>query len=161
MNSLIRWAGYILFFIIAGCSQGEHNHNAHHEPLMIENGRIRAALPGSDVTAGYFDVTNMTEKLIAVDRVTSDLFESVEMHQTVFNGDKVSMKRIPSLEISSGKTISFEPSGLHLMLRVLKRPLNEGEKVIVKFYSSTNNKTYRGEFVVTSQTGSNQSSHIH
>lgn len=63
--------------------------------------------------------TNMTSKVI----VMSDYVE-------VRNGVKLEgMREVPYLELPAKGRLELAPSGKHLMLMGLKRPLNEGEAI--------------------------------
>jgi copper(I)-binding protein len=47
------------------------------------------------------------------------------------DGDVMRMREVPSIEIPPGRTVTFGPGGLHLMMIGLTRPLRQGETVPV------------------------------
>jgi len=53
----------------------------------------------------------------------------VEIHQTVMNGDVMSMVPVPSLEIPTGGEVTLKPGGYHVMLIDLQQALSVGDTI--------------------------------
>lgn len=100
--------------------------------LQVENGEIRALLPGRDTTAGYFSLTNHTATAVTLVGATSGEARAIEMHRTVVKDDRVSMQRVPEVQIDPGQTVAFERGGLHLMIFGVER-ITEPFPVMLQF----------------------------
>jgi copper(I)-binding protein len=83
-------------------------------PLSIEHAEFRPPLGSSGIGAGYFTIRS--EKADRIVAVSSSLADAVEIHASVTNGDRVTMQRLETLDLPAGKTVRFEPGGMHLMV---------------------------------------------
>ena len=61
--------------------------NLYATDISIENSSIRMMPPGVPMTAGYFLISNNTNKDIILTGVRSSSFKSIEMHNTIKDGD--------------------------------------------------------------------------
>jgi copper(I)-binding protein len=87
---------------------------APQKALIIEQTEYRPPLGTGDVGAAYFSIRSAkTDRIVAI---SSSAAQAVEIHASVTEGDSVSMKRMESVELPAGKTVTFEPGGLHLMV---------------------------------------------
>lgn len=96
------------------------------KPVTVEDAWVRATAPGQKVGAAYMTLTydeNIT--LIAAD---TDLAGSVEIHSMEMKNNVMKMRMLEALPIAAGKPTKLAPSGNHLMLLDLKKPLKAGEK---------------------------------
>jgi copper(I)-binding protein len=59
--------------------------------ISVENARIRMMPPGSPMTAGYFLITNNSDKDITLVGVSSSKYKSIEIHDIVKEGDMMKM----------------------------------------------------------------------
>ncbi|HVV94625.1 MAG TPA: copper chaperone PCu(A)C [Hyphomicrobiales bacterium] len=107
-------------------------HAAPAGPITIAKPWMRATPGGATVGAGYLTITNVgptADRLVAV---STPAAASVTQHRTVEEGGTSRMVPIVGgMEIPPGKTVTFAPSGAHLMLMGLKAPLKAGEHVPV------------------------------
>ncbi len=85
-------------------------------PLSVSDSWSREALPGRNMTAAYLELTNNSENMIVIDRVTSPQFARVEIHETTMADGRMQMRRMPSLSIAPGETVELKPGGIHVML---------------------------------------------
>ncbi|GIR93054.1 MAG: hypothetical protein CM15mP93_12410 [Thiotrichaceae bacterium] len=53
---------------------------------------LRLSPPNAQMTAGYFTLENTTNKDIYLIGASSDDYKMIEIHETVMDGDKASMK---------------------------------------------------------------------
>ena len=56
---------------------------------------------------------------LAVDRITgvsSPQAKAVEIHESTSSGDMAGMDRLDGVDLPAGKTVTFGPGGLHLMV---------------------------------------------
>lgn len=84
---------------------------------------------GGANSAIYMTLKNGTD---AADRLVSaqaDVAKTIEIHETVMNGDVMQMQPVAGgLEVPAKGQVELKPGGYHVMLIGLTRDLNEGEK---------------------------------
>jgi len=59
--------------------------------------------------------------------VSSPVAKSAELHVSAVKDGVMKMEGLASVDIGGGTPVSFEPSGRHVMLVGLKKPLREGD----------------------------------
>ena len=57
---------------------------------------------------------------------SSPIAATLELHETVREGDVMKMRPVPVLPLASGQTVELKPGGYHLMAMGLKQPLKVG-----------------------------------
>lgn len=119
MMKKLAWASAI-FWLAA---------SAHAGDITVANAWARATAPGQEVGAAYFDIVSKSAAKIV--KAESPAAASTEIHTMSMKGGVMEMRKIDSLELPAGKTISLAPGGNHIMLIGLKKPLKEGDKVAV------------------------------
>lgn len=97
-------------------SETTHNKTS----TTIENPWSPQAPPSAIVRAGYFSIINQSESPVALTKVTSSLFEKIDMHQSIMESGIMSMDVIDNVTIEAKKRFDFSPGGFHLMMRNLK-----------------------------------------
>ncbi len=112
-------------FFLSSCS------NSNDSQIMITDINIIQPLPGKSISAGYFTLTNNTESLIEITKITSPDFESIQIHDSVLDEGIVKMQRIDSLQIKAKSRLVLENGGKHLMLIDKK---NSSEMISLNFY---------------------------
>ena len=100
--------------------------------LAVSNAWIREAPPGATVLAGYLKITNRGTTHATITGVSADDFSSVEVHRTVMEDGMARMLPVETIEIPAFGRLVLEPGGLHLMLIEPKRPLSEGDTVVLE-----------------------------
>jgi len=111
--------------------------NLYATDISIENSRIRMMPPGVPMTAGYFLISNNTNKDIILTGVKSSRFKSIEMHNTIKDGDVMKMVKQESILISANSKLEFKPMSYHLMLIKPVKPISENEKIDVTFLTKS------------------------
>ncbi len=105
-----------------------HDYNAG--PLHIGHPWARATPKGTTVGGAYLTVTNngtTPDKLV---RATSPVAKQVSVHEMKAENGIMKMRPVQGgLKIEPGQTVTLKPSGYHLMLEDLNKPLKEGERV--------------------------------
>lgn len=104
--------------------------------LVVTGAWIPEAPPVAKMNAGYLKVKNNTDKSVAIIRVTSEDFESVQIHRTVTENGMSRMLPQRELIIPPHDDAVFERGGLHLMLMHPRHPLKVGDKVEIRFITS-------------------------
>jgi copper(I)-binding protein len=107
----------VVVLLLAGCGAGG--------TITVEDAWARAA-GARDITGAFFTLDNGGEDdvLLSAD---SDVAEAVEIHQTVMEGDIMSMVMQESVAVPTGE-LAFQPGSLHVMLIGLTRDLNAGDE---------------------------------
>ncbi len=113
------------FFWLSACS-------VENTPLVATDIVVARPLPGVRMGAGYLSLTNATSQRILITKVMSPNFESVEMHESVLEDGISRMYKLGEVAILPGRTVHFEPGGMHLMLR---NPLNISDVVTLQFFA--------------------------
>lgn len=88
----------------------------------------RATPGGVTVGAAYLEIRagEGGDKLVGI---SSPAAGSVELHTSTDENGIMRMRRLDAIEIKSGATRLFAPSGDHIMLLGLKEPLKEGGRL--------------------------------
>ena len=97
--------------------------------LVIHQPWARATPGGAQVGGGYLTIEN---KGITSDRLTGGSFAAssgFELHSMSMDGGVMKMRPTGPLEIPPGKSLTLDPSSLHIMFTGLKRGLKKGETV--------------------------------
>lgn len=94
--------------------------------IQVVDAWSRPTPPGMDVGVAYFTIRNAgkSDRLL---RVSSPVAKSAELHVSETKNGVVRMEGLASVDVGSGAPVAFEPSGRHVMLMGLKRPLREGD----------------------------------
>lgn len=106
-------------------------------------------LPGGAPSAGYFRLTNESDRPLTLVGAECGDFGRVMMHRTIERGGISTMRPVHEVTVAPGKSFSFEPGGYHLMLMRPKHPLRPGGRVPVKLRFS-DGSTLSAEFLVKS-----------
>ena len=101
--------------------------------ITIENSRVRLMPPSSPISAGYFSISNNTSKDIILTKVSSDRFESIEMHNTIKDGDIMKMVKQNSVIVPAKSKLEFKPMSYHLMLIKPNKVVLEGDEIDLTF----------------------------
>ena len=99
---------------------------ASAQAIQVVDAWSRPTTSGIDVGVAYFTIRNAgkSDRLL---RVSSNVAKRAELHASSLKDGVMRMEGLSSVEVASGAPTSFEPSGRHVMLIGLKRPLKEGD----------------------------------
>lgn len=95
--------------------------------VVVSRAWVRATVPGQPVAAAYMDVTSAHGGTLT--HVAADVAGEVQVHSMRMDGDVMRMRALAQLVLPKGQTVRLAPSGNHLMLLQLKRPLRPGDVV--------------------------------
>ena len=107
-------------------------------PLTISNVVVPEPPTGKSVTAAYLTLENNSNQPIAIEKVTSPQFASVEMHQTVIQDDVARMVSVAPLIIERHSSVLFAPGGKHLMMSGSPQEIVAGLPLTIEFHYDTN-----------------------
>ena len=71
--------------------------------IKISRPVVRLVPPNLGMTAGYITLENLSDENISLIAASSNDYNSIEIHETIFDDGKAMMKEIKSLEIKSKK----------------------------------------------------------
>jgi copper(I)-binding protein len=94
--------------------------------IQVTDAWSRPTPPGIDVGVAYFTIRN-TGKNDRLLRVDSPVAKSAELHVSAAKDGVMKMEGLDVVEVGTSSLVSFEPSGRHVMLMGLKKPLREGD----------------------------------
>ena len=97
--------------------------------VRVANAWARASAPGQTSAAIYMEVKSDTDAVLTA--AESARAERAELHAMKVENGVMRMRPLERVELGAGKTVKFEPNGLHLMLVNVKQPLKAGERVPV------------------------------
>lgn len=96
------------------------------EQIQIKEPWVRENLPGMTMTAGYFQLTNLSETEKAIISAGSDCAAKVEVHEHKFVDGLMKMQRVDSLVVKKQSSVTFSPGGYHLMLLDVSTEVKSG-----------------------------------
>jgi copper(I)-binding protein len=99
--------------------------------IEVAEGWTRAT-PGNATTAAvYLRITSVKDP----DRVIgakAAAAERAEIHTTTTQNGTTRMAAVPAVAVPGGGTVTFAPTGAHIMLTGLKAPLRQGDSFLVQ-----------------------------
>lgn len=110
--------------------------------LEITKSKIFAPLKGSNATAGYALIKNITNKDVQITLKKVSPFTAVELHETVQKDGRMAMQKVESLKIESGKSIELKQGGNHIMLFDPTKEVKDGDVLKVEFEISGKMESY-------------------
>lgn len=120
--------------VLTGCT---YENAKDCQGLEVSNVWVREAPPAAGVQAGYFEAFNSAGKGIIVHGVRSPDFARVEMHETVSQDGKTTMRALDTLKIPPRTGATFEAGGKHLMLFQPRLRYEAGDRVELEFICGT------------------------
>ena len=112
---------------LAACSSQEET-----AVERVENAWVRLAAIEDRPAAAYFEINGAerADTLIAID---SPAVATVELHETVREGERMSMRPLDAVEVPEGETVTFEPGGRHAMLFGVDSEVTPGTPLVLNF----------------------------
>lgn len=122
-QTLILILSAVFFLSACGTEQG----------IEVRESWMRPAAQGEN-GAIYFVIHNRGSNADTLTGISSDIAESVEMHESKMSGDVMQMQQIDSVPLEPSAEVKFEPGGLHVMLVDLKKDLKVGDEVEITLH---------------------------
>ena len=107
MKPFLLFFMFLAFTPLAVAQQGD---------VQINDLRVSQPIPGQTMSAGYFQITNHSDRVLTLIGVEANIAERVELHQSMNMNGMNHMRPLQSAHIQPGETLVFEPGGRHLML---------------------------------------------
>ena len=102
------------------------------EEITVSHAWAKATAPGQEVGAAF--LTLQSKQDTALVNADSPEAGSVEIHSMTMDNGVMKMRKLDSLPLTANKPTVLEPSGYHLMLIGLKKPLKTGEEVKINLH---------------------------
>jgi copper(I)-binding protein len=107
--------------------------------VSVEDAWVRGTVQGQNATGAFMHLrSDSGATLIGVE--TADA-RAVEIHEARMTGNVMTMRPVKRLDLPAGAAVDLRPGGYHLMLIDLKRPLKEGDTVLIKLKLEGKDKT--------------------
>ena len=100
-------------------------------PLVATHPIVTAPMPGTGMSAAYMTLTNNSDRLIGITRVSSPHYGAVQLHESTIEDGVARMRAIPAIEIPAGDNVTLRRGGKHLMLM---RPAGSAATVSLHFF---------------------------
>ena len=97
--------------------------------ISVEQAYIRSSIPGTTITSSYMIIENKGEKTVTLLGASSKVSPRIEIHQHSMSDGMMRMRQLDSININPKQKIILQPSGLHLMLFDVKKPLQAQHNV--------------------------------
>ena len=120
-----------LFSIFASPVYAEEN--ANKPCLTIQNAWIAEAPPVSKVMVAYLTIINETSKETKIIHAESELYSSIEFHETKHDHGIAKMIRHQSLNIPANDKLVLKRGGMHLMLFNPTKILKADDEIKIVF----------------------------
>jgi copper(I)-binding protein len=102
------------------------------DSLAFSNAWVRATPPNAKVAGGFVEILNAGKNADRLLSASSDAAERVEIHEMKMAGDVMQMRQLTEgLMIPAGQSVQLKPGSYHLMLMAPKKPIAEGQKLII------------------------------
>lgn len=97
-------------------------------PLAVRDATVVAVPPGATETSVFMTLRNTGRAAVVLTGVRSAVAGHTMLMRTRRDTqNRTGMVTVPTLTVPAGRTLTLKPSGDHLMLMDLKRPLKVGE----------------------------------
>lgn len=97
------------------------------QTVDIKDAWIRSTAPGQQGTGAFMNITAKdAARLVGV---SSPVAGVVAVHEMKMQGDVMTMRVLPSLDLPAGQTVQLKPGGYHVMMMDLKQALPTGSTV--------------------------------
>ena len=100
---------------------------AQGEGIEVREIFARATIGQATSGVVYLTIVNHASGPDRLMSASTPVAARTDLHMTVRDGDVVRMRRLETIDIEAGGTVTFEPGGAHVMLSGLEAPLREGE----------------------------------
>lgn len=87
----------------------------------------RATPGGAKVGAAFLEIRAQAGADDRLMSASSPAAGTVELHDHIRDGGVIKMRRVETIPVQGGKSVTLKPGGLHVMLMDLKAGLTEGE----------------------------------
>jgi len=98
--------------------------------VRVRDAWVRETVPGQSIGAAYMRIRS--KESVELIEVKSTASKTAELHQMSMKDDVMRMREARAVAVSPDKEVELGPSGTHVMLVDLERPLKSGDSVVLK-----------------------------
>ena len=95
--------------------------------IKVYNIWTMPTVPGASVAAAYMQIKSA--KPVKLVKVESPLAGVTEIHLMDMQDGIMRMRAVDGVEVLPKQVVELKPGGYHVMLMMLKQPVNQGDKV--------------------------------
>jgi copper(I)-binding protein len=106
--------------------------------VVVEQAYVRATIPGTSHSSSYMAIVNQGETELTLLSASSDISPRIEMHQHTMIDGMMRMRKLDTIIIKSKSRVKLQPSGLHLMIFDVKKPLKAKQSIDLTLNFSNN-----------------------
>ena len=110
--------------LLAGAAQAQGT-----APVAVEGAWARASVQGQTASGAFMRLTAAQATRLV--RAESPVAGVTELHEMKMEGNVMTMRALPGLDLPAGQAVELRPGGYHVMLMDLKAPLAKGSNVPV------------------------------
>jgi len=101
--------------------------------VVFHGGYSFETFKGQKVAAAYVSIYNQSDKDVVIEKITSNISDGAEIHDTVLEGEIMRMKKVEWLKIPARSEFYFQPGSTHIMLMGLNQELKDGKTFNLNF----------------------------
>ena len=90
---------------------------------------VKQTPPKAPNTAFFMTIANNSDKDIALIGAKSDLSDRIELHTVVYEGEKMTMVKVPKITIKAKSSVQLMSGAEHIMALGIKKPVKKDTKV--------------------------------
>ncbi len=121
--------------MLAGCSDSPVNNNR----LMVESGYVNLPASPDRPAAGYFTVRGGPAAVDLLD-VTSTMALRTELHESVREGEMMTMRKVTAVPVPAGGRLEAKPGGVHVMIWGINDAAAQAGRLPMIFLFSNNDR---------------------
>ena len=107
--------------------------------VKVKSAWVRGTVAAQKTTGAYMEISSARDaSLVGAESTAAG---AVEVHRMSMDKNVMRMRAVPRLELPAGKTVELKPSGYHMMLIDLKKPLKAGDRVPLRLKIENKDKT--------------------
>lgn len=119
----------IRYLLLVSLSMSACFLSAAEPELKLQDGWVRASLPGVNNSVGFMTLHNMLPVDVTLVGVVCTVANSCELHQHTHVGGKMRMEKVDRLIIPASGVLKLSTGGYHVMLLGLRQPVQDGQTV--------------------------------
>jgi copper(I)-binding protein len=116
-------------WLLLAASAGAEEQLAPSVELRVSDAYVYVPIAGRNITAGYFTLSNQSEKDYQLVGAESAAVGRIELHSHQHEDGVMKMRREERVTLAAGSQLVFAPGGLHLMLFDLAQGLQSGQQL--------------------------------
>lgn len=125
ISALVALAASVVFVTAGAGSAAAHEYTA--KSVKVAHPWARATPPGAKVGAAYLEIAAAKQGADTLIGARAEVAGRVEIHTHKHEDGIMKMQQIERLPVAAGQSVVLKPSGDHIMLMDLKKPLVEGD----------------------------------